>query len=321
MMAVASSKQSKALAADASFGFRGIVSAVVFFLVFPAQSIAQTQASSPSASPAPLAELSNDSSADGSIVVLTVHLPHKTDPNLLSAALEGTKNIPFFEDAPTAEGSFVYRAILAVPFNHAPGKVDVQVALPPSVGQTLTLPLTIVDGHYRSEVLKVDERKVSPPAKDMKRITAEQQEIKQIYDQITREKFWRGPFSMPVKSTVTSPFGSKRVYNGEMKSFHQGLDLRARMGTPIHAPAAGRVVLAKNLFFTGNTVLLDHGYGVFTLYGHMSKLKVKKGDLVRTGTVLGLAGMTGRANGPHLHWGAIVHHLKVNPLDLTKVMP
>jgi murein DD-endopeptidase MepM/ murein hydrolase activator NlpD len=269
----------------------------------------------------PRAALSTLSGADGSIFILTLNLPAQVDATLLSASLEDTTDIPFFPAPEKGEG--VYQSVIAVPFNHAPGTVDVRVSVPPSgteKAETLTLPFTVVDGHYRSEVLKVDESKVSPPAKDLKRIMAEQEEIKAIYGQVTREKLWKGPFSLPVKSRVTSPFGSKRVYNGEMKSFHQGLDLRAHIGTPIHAPAPGIVVLAKNLFFTGNTVLLDHGYGVFTIYGHMSRLKVKKGDRVASGTILGLAGMTGRANGPHLHWGAVIHRLKVNPLELTKVM-
>jgi len=88
----------------------------------------------------------------------------------------------------------------------------------------------------------------------------------------------------------------------------------------VRAPAGGVVVMAKNLYFTGNTVLLDHGRGVITLYAHLSRLDVRKGRTVRTGDILGLAGATGRVNGPHLHWGAVVLGEKVNPLDLTKVL-
>ncbi len=91
------------------------------------------------------------------------------------------------------------------------------------------------------------------------------------------------------------------------------------MGTPIHAPAAGIVALAKDLYYTGNTVLIDHGFGVITLYAHLSKLKVKNGDKVLPNQLVGLAGMTGRVSGPHLHWGAIIRSVKVNPLELTKL--
>jgi murein DD-endopeptidase MepM/ murein hydrolase activator NlpD len=117
---------------------------------------------------------------------------------------------------------------------------------------------------------------------------------------------------------VTSSFGSRRVYNGIQSSAHTGLDFKAPKGTPIYAASRGRVALAKNLFFTGNTVILDHGYGVLTLYAHMSKLKVKKGQMVEGGHLLGLSGMTGRVTGPHLHWMAIIHKQKVNPIGLTQ---
>jgi murein DD-endopeptidase MepM/ murein hydrolase activator NlpD len=186
---------------------------------------------------------------------------------------------------------------------------------------SLELPIRIVDGKYRRETLHVDSRRVdvSNPA-DQERAAREKAEVGELYRHVTRQKFWSGRFSLPIKSLVTSRFGTKRMYNGKMKSFHTGLDLRAAIGTPIHAAEAGRVVLAKELFFTGNTVIVDHGYGVLTLYAHMSKLEAHAGDVVEKGKILGLSGKTGRVNGPHLHWQAIVHGEKVNPLDLTKVM-
>ena len=261
-------------------------------------------------------KLSAPSSPDGSIVLATVQLPNDVDSKNLSASIAGTKGIPFYPLK--SKGGHAYQAVIPVPFNHKPGSVKIRVELDGE--ESAELPFEITDGHYRAETLKVDEKKVVPPKNEMKRIIAEQTEIRAIYDHVTPEKFWHGPFSLPVNSIVTSPFGSKRVYNGEMKSFHQGCDFRAKIGTPIHAPAGGIVVLAKNLYFTGNTVLIDHGYGIFTIYGHMSQLKVQKGDRVDAQAVLGLSGMTGRANGPHLHWGAVVHHQKVDPIYLTKVM-
>jgi murein DD-endopeptidase MepM/ murein hydrolase activator NlpD len=105
-----------------------------------------------------------------------------------------------------------------------------------------------------------------------------------------------------------------------MKSYHKGVDLRARTPLPIRAPEGGKVALAKDLYFTGNTVILDHGYGLYTIYGHMSKLGVKVGERVAKGAVLGLSGMTGRANGPHLHWGAVLMGEKFNPENLTRVL-
>ena len=112
----------------------------------------------------------------------------------------------------------------------------------------------------------------------------------------------------------------RRLYNGEQRNFHPGLDLKAPVGTKIRAPENGKVVLAKNLFFTGNTVALDHGYGVITLYAHMSKIRVHLGDQVKPGDLLGLSGKTGRVSGPHLHWQAVIRGVKVNPAELTRAM-
>jgi murein DD-endopeptidase MepM/ murein hydrolase activator NlpD len=98
------------------------------------------------------------------------------------------------------------------------------------------------------------------------------------------------------------------------------MDLKAAMETPVYSAAPGIIVLAKNLFYTGNTVMMDHGYGVVTLYAHMNELKVKVGEVVPVHKLLGLSGKTGRVSGPHLHWQAVVHHVKVNPIGLTEVM-
>lgn len=272
----------------------------------------------------PRAELSSSEAADGSVLLVTLKLGESK--RALSSAASGAQtkggelvtavfeqtSLPFFKvDEDT------YQAVFGVPFNHKPGPAAIKVKFD---GKELELPFTIVDGNYRSEVLRVDGRHVNPRKKDLVRIKKEVAEVRAVYDRITPIKYWKGPFLFPVNSLVTSPFGTKRVYNGELQSFHQGLDLRAPTGTPIRSSAAGEVALAKNLFFTGNTVLVDHGYGVFTLYAHLSKLRVKKGQKVAPNQLLGLAGATGRASGPHLHWGAIIHRAKVNPLELTKVM-
>jgi murein DD-endopeptidase MepM/ murein hydrolase activator NlpD len=111
-------------------------------------------------------------------------------------------------------------------------------------------------------------------------------------------------------------FGARRVYNGKTKSFHAGLDLGAKEGTAVAAAGDGRVVLAGDLYFSGGTVLLDHGAGLFTQYFHLSRIDVKEGDAVAKGARLGAAGHTGRATGPHLHWGAKLHAARVNPEDL-----
>jgi murein DD-endopeptidase MepM/ murein hydrolase activator NlpD len=278
----------------------------------------QSASAQPSANASDLkAELSASEAVDGSIIIVTA----KISPEALSlrsqapAGIFEDIKIPFY--AVPAKGSGVFEGVLGVPFSHKSGSFPVVVRYGELESQ---LPLQVRDGNYPSESLKVDPRKVNPKKKDMIRIKREQQEIRKVYDLLTEEKLWNGPFQLPIKSDITSIYGTKRVFNGEMKSFHAGLDLRAMVGTPIQAPTAGVVVLTGDLFFTGNTVILDHGYGIMTVYAHMSKIVVKKGQKLAPGDLLGLSGATGRVSGPHLHWMAIVHKTKVNPLELTKVM-
>src|SRR5262249_48389325 len=145
-------------------------------------------------------------------------------------------------------------ALLGIPFQQAPGEFPVEIRWKDGTeDRSLQLMLKVLDGQYPSEKLSVDERHVNPRRKDMIRIKREAHEVGALYKIVTPTRMWDGPFALPVQSQVTSVFGTKRVFNGEMKSFHQGVDLKAALGTPIRAPAAGKVVLAKHLFFTGKT--------------------------------------------------------------------
>jgi murein DD-endopeptidase MepM/ murein hydrolase activator NlpD len=261
--------------------------------------------------------LSSPKTVDGSIVLITVRMPDGSPAGAPKGSFEDIE-LPFFPlDSGNGSPSKTYQAVLGVPFDHKPGLTTIEVTY---AGKTSAIPLTIEDGKYPSEKLQVAKRMVNPRKSDVARIQKEQARIGQIYRQLTEEKLWKGPFSLPIDSPITSIFGTKRLYNGVKKNFHGGLDLRAAVGTPIQAPAGGVVALASDLYFTGKTVILDHGYGVITIYAHMSKFNVKEGERVSAGQLLGLSGKTGRVSGPHLHWQVVVHRQKVNPLDLTRVM-
>jgi murein DD-endopeptidase MepM/ murein hydrolase activator NlpD len=262
------------------------------------------------------AELSATEVQDASIVVVSVRAPEGLErAESITGEYEGI-DLPFYPAPERGHG--VFEAVLGVPYGQRAGVSDVKIKLGAA---TIALPLKVYEGVYASETLHVDKRHVRPQKKaDLQRIKREQHEIGEVYRRITRKKYWSGPFVLPIGGATTSSFGTKRVYNGVHQNSHLGLDLKAATGTPIHAPAAGEVAYAKETFFLGNMVILDHGYGVLTIYGHMSKLEVKKGQVVRPGELLGLAGKTGRATGPHLHWMAVIQKTKVNPEFLTKVM-
>jgi murein DD-endopeptidase MepM/ murein hydrolase activator NlpD len=275
----------------------------------------QLQAVDKAAAPAFDVTLSANKVPDGSIVEISLHPLMEIDITSVKVTFEG-KEFPVFPSGPAKD----LASLVVIPFNSKPrqSKIELVWVKDKSSGK-VEIPVEVIDGDYPSEKLTVDEKKVNPPKKVMKRIAREVKEIGALYKKIDKDRHWSGPFSLPIESEVTSRFGNKRLFNGKMASFHQGLDLRARTPLPIHAPEGAKVAMAKDLYFTGNTVILDHGYGLFTIYGHMSRLDVKAGDKITKGQVLGLSGMTGRASGPHLHWGAVLLHEKFNPADLTRV--
>ena len=167
--------------------------------------------------------------------------------------------------------------------------------------------------------LKVDDKYVELSKPDLARANRESKETEAIFAKITNEMLWDQPFSAPIAGETGTNFGHRRIFNGQPRAPHTGADLRAKTGTPIHAANRGRVMLAKDLFFTGNTVILDHGLGVYSLYAHLSRIDVKAGDMVSNGQLLGLAGATGRVTGPHLHWGLRVQGARVDPFTLVDV--
>ena len=183
-----------------------------------------------------------------------------------------------------------------------------------------SVPIMIVDGKYKPEHLKVKSSKAVFSPRDKKRIQREAKEANKIYHTITKKSYIDQPFTPPMKSKVTSRFGNKRLFNGVLKSYHSGTDFRAATGVPIVSANAGIVVIAKNRFFAGNSVVIDHGRGIFTQYYHMSKIKVKVGDWVDKGQLLGLAGATGRVTGPHLHFGAKVQGVTVDPMQFLETV-
>jgi murein DD-endopeptidase MepM/ murein hydrolase activator NlpD len=179
--------------------------------------------------------------------------------------------------------------------------------------------IKVVKKKYPTTELKVEDKYVELSKTDLARANRESKETEGIYAVVTSEVFWDEPFTVPIQGRSGTNFGHRRIFNGEPRAPHAGADLKATTGTPVHATNAGRVVLAKNLFFTGNTVILDHGLGIYSLYAHLSRIDVKGGGMVKNGQIVGLAGATGRVTGPHLHWGMRVQGARVDPYTLVGI--
>lgn len=164
--------------------------------------------------------------------------------------------------------------------------------------------------------LWVKESFAVPPKEVEERIRREAELVAWVYGIITPRWLGDGAFFPPVEGKVFPNFGQRRIYNNAPRSTHAGVDIAAPQGDPIRAANAGNVVLASHLYLSGNAVIIDHGLGVFSFYGHMSKLLVKRGQAVRKGDIIGKCGTTGRSTGPHLHWGVRVFDSRVDPFSL-----
>lgn len=173
--------------------------------------------------------------------------------------------------------------------------------------KTIVANLKVIPKKFPSEKLNVAKKKIFPPKKALVRIRTEQKFLNKNYASSPSRPLFTKKFDIPLDSYVTSIYGSKRLYNNKKQGQHLGTDYRAAIGTPIHATNSGKVVVARDLYYTGNTVTIDHGLSIFTVYGHLSKLNVAEGDIIPKGALLGLSGMTGRVTGPHLHWGIKIY--------------
>ncbi|MGB0749643.1 MAG: M23 family metallopeptidase [Magnetospiraceae bacterium] len=183
--------------------------------------------------------------------------------------------------------------------------------------------VTITPRTYQEQHIKgLPSRKVTPNQEDLDRIKRDNAGIGKARARRTPEPLYTTGFIWPVEGIITGVWGTRRVLNGKPRSPHNGVDVAAPEGTPIRAPADGIVALVNpDMFYTGKTMILDHGQGLTTVYAHMSRIDVKEGDIVRQGDILGAVGATGRATGPHLHWGMTWKRMHVDPSLQVPPMP
>jgi murein DD-endopeptidase MepM/ murein hydrolase activator NlpD len=183
------------------------------------------------------------------------------------------------------------------------GETEGEKALGKKISFSRELSVTL-DKYPKIQVkLEVESKFTEPSPEQQKQIEESQQVKKDFLNRVTPEREWSGQFTAPADAAISDVFGSQRIFNGKSQSPHLGLDFRVPSGTPVAAMNDGTVLLARLLYYEGNFVVLDHGQGLLTIYMHLSEFKVKEGDQVKRGQIIGLSGGTGRATGPHLHVG------------------
>ena len=260
--------------------------------------------------------LSSGEVAQGSLIV--VHLAAKAPIESAKAEWDG-REMPLWLAGKSGED---WAGLLGVDLEKAPGKYEARISGKVQNGGDFLCEATVEvrSGRFPTENLKVEKQFVEPDPEQLARAKEETQKLRGIFATVTAERLWNGPFRVPLDGVTTGGnFGRRRVLNGEPGSPHTGVDFPASTGTLVHAAQAGRVVLAEPLFFAGNTVVVDHGLGVYTFYGHLSVFSVHVGDEVKAGTELGKVGATGRVTGPHLHWGVTVDRERINGLGIVNL--
>ena len=253
--------------------------------------------------------------------------------SLLLVKVQGKKALPAVEsewdgkaislwqegaDATTLHG------LLGIDLEQHPAPYEWKVSWTGADGaeQSCGVSLAVRAGKFATERLTVEKQFVQPDPEQQKRAEADQQKMRAIYDTVTPEVLWKGKFRLPLKDVTTGGnFGRRRVLNGEARSPHSGVDFPAMAGTPVYASQSGNVVLAEQLYYAGNTVVIDHGYGIYTMYAHLSAIDAHVGDKVEAGAEIGKVGATGRVTGPHLHWGLTIQHARVNGLNIVQREP
>ncbi len=276
--------------------------------------------------------MANEGSACTSGMELQLSAPAAAQGGLLLIEVKSTKpiaevqgewegrSVPFWRDAASDSEQ---KGLLGVDLEKVPGEYELKVTGQTAGGEKISCSVMVAvrKGQYATEKLQVGKQFVEPSPEQIKRANEERQKLRDIFDRATPERLWDGKFRIPLDGVTSGAnFGKRRILNGVPGSPHGGTDLPAITGTPVHAAQRGKVMLAEELFFAGNAVVVDHGLGIYTFYGHLSEIDTKPGDVLEAGELLGKVGATGRVTGPHLHWGLTVEKARVNPLLIVELL-
>lgn len=244
----------------------------------------------------------------GELVVLTIVAPPGTTLRVRAFNRDIT---------PYSVDNRRWRALVGIDLDTRPGTYKVRVDAD-GRREHAEYSLVVRPRAFRTRRLTVDPDFVTPPASARERIERESTFISAVFRDSNPARQWTQAFVPPVTDPANSAFGTRSVFNGRPRNPHNGADFMSREGAAIHAPNAGRIVVARDLYYSGNTVVIDHGLGLFSTLAHLSAFDVREGDRVAAGDVIGRVGATGRVTGAHLHWGIAVNRAMVDPVLLLE---
>lgn len=250
----------------------------------------------------------------GELVVLSISLP---EPHKTVRVRAFDHDVPTFPAEPSAGGSVSWQALIGIDLDRKPGPYRVSVD---AGGLSNDTTIAVQPKRFPTRRLAVDEKFVNPPPSVEARIKEESALLARIYEHPAAERQWTTPFERPVAEAANSRFGTRSIFNGQPRNAHGGADFLSPAGTPIHAPNAGRVVIARDLYFSGGTVVIDHGHVLFSMLAHMSAIDVHEGDTVKAGDAVGKVGATGRVTGAHLHWAVRLNDARIDPLSVLQLL-
>lgn len=250
--------------------------------------------------------------------ILVVKLPTDDAATRIEGKFLG-RSISFFPDTrPDEPKGFV--GLLGIDLQDEPGTHELTVKVQAEEqSQTFTYRVEVLKEKFHVERLTLPKNKVDLDKKSLTRWKAEQAEVKEMLASHSHTKFWQSSFVEPVSGKRTGIFGSVRIMNGQARNPHNGEDIGAPLGTEVAATNDGIVRLTVDHIFSGKGVFVDHGLGLYSMYFHLSEVLVKDGDVVKAGEIVGKVGATGRATGPHLHWGVKLNGARVNPYALLEL--
>jgi hypothetical protein len=250
---------------------------------------------------------------EGSVVMITLEPEPFGLPIFEARALAGEREIAL---APLRGGG--YLGLLAAPRSTEDVPVDVTVTLIDGTRLSMRLSLRIAARDFPSTRLRVATRYTAPDEAILRRVRKEREWVREALRTRTGVPLWQGDFIRPLEGLFTSPYGQRRMFNNEVRSQHTGLDIDGDTGDPVIAANSGRVILSRDLFYSGQAVYVDHGLGFITGYFHLSKREVAERQWVEKGEVVGLVGATGRVTGSHLHWSVWVQGISLDPVSLLE---